>query len=61
MKGLAEALVVNYKVSVHRACEVTKFCRSMWYYKKLGRDDQVIRMRMKEIAETRVRYGSERI
>ena len=33
----------------------------MWYYKKLGRDDQVIRMRMKEIAETRVRYGSERI
>jgi putative transposase len=44
-----------------QACEVTKFCRSMWYYKKIGRDDQVIRMRMKEIAETRVRYGSERI
>lgn len=61
MKGLAEALVVSYKVSVHRTCEVTKFCRSMWYYKKIGRDDQVIRMRMKEIAETRVRYGSERI
>jgi putative transposase len=61
LKGLAEALVASYKVSVHRACEVTKFCRSMWYYKKIGRDDQVIRMRMKEIAETRVRYGSERI
>ena len=61
LKGLAEALAINYKVSVHRACEVTKFCRSMWYYKKIGRDGQVIRMRIKEIVETRVGYGSERI
>jgi len=33
----------------------------MWYYKKIGRDDQVLRKRIKEIAETRVRYGCERI
>jgi hypothetical protein len=57
LKGLAQALVASYKVSVHRASEVTKFCRSMWYYKKIGCNDQVIRMRMKEIKETRVRYG----
>jgi len=61
LKRMAEALSVGYKISVHRACEVTTFCRSMWYYKKIGRDDQVIRMRIKKIAETRVRYGSERI
>ena len=29
--------------------------------KSVGRDDQVIRMRIREIAQTRVRYGSERI
>lgn len=61
MRGLAESLVADYKVSVHRACAVTRFCRSMWYYKKVDRDDQVLRKRIKEIAETRVRYGCERI
>jgi putative transposase len=33
----------------------------MWYYKKRDRGDQWLRMRMKEIAAVRVRYGFERI
>ncbi len=33
----------------------------MWYYKKRDRGDQLLRMRMKEIAAIRVRYGFERI
>ena len=35
--------------------------RSMWYYKKLFKDDLVLASRIREIAQTRVRYGCERI
>lgn len=53
LKQLGETLVTShYKVFVYRACVVAKFCRSMWYYKKLDLDDQVIKIRTKEIAET---------
>jgi putative transposase len=33
----------------------------MWYFKKRDRGDQWLRIRMKEIASVRVRYGFERI
>ena len=35
--------------------------RTSWYYKKKPKDDGAIRMRMREIAETRIRYGFWRI
>ncbi|MVM33996.1 IS3 family transposase [Spirosoma sp. HMF4905] len=35
--------------------------RSTWFYKARRRDDTVIRKRIREIAETRVRYGCQRI
>ena len=35
--------------------------RSLWYYKSSRRDDTAIRMRMRDIAMTRVRYGCRRI
>lgn len=35
--------------------------RSTWSYKAHSRDDSVLRKRIREIAETRVRYGSQRI
>jgi putative transposase len=35
--------------------------RSTWFYKARSRDDSVLRKRMREIAETRVRYGCRRI
>jgi putative transposase len=31
--------------------------RSVWYYKSKRKDDTMLRMRMKEIAMVRVRYG----
>ncbi|WP_066754165.1 IS3 family transposase [Sphingobacterium populi] len=34
---------------------------SVWYYKHHRRDDGPLRLRIKSIAETRVRYGIERI
>jgi putative transposase len=61
LKGLAESLIADYRVSIHRACSVTMLHRSMWYYKKLFKDDLVLASRIREIAQTRVRYGCERI
>lgn len=54
-------LIENYKVSIQRACKCTLLARSMFYYRSHRRDDSVLRMRMKEIASTRVRYGFWRI
>lgn len=48
-----------------RCVELAKFCLFVgksWYYQPSGRrDDQALRMRIKDIAASRVRYGVERI
>ena len=51
----------DYRISNRRACEVVLLRRSTWFYKARSRDDSVIRKRIREIAETRVRYGCQRI
>ncbi len=62
IKCLAEELINNYKVSVHKACRVVMYNRSMWYYKsQKTRDDTILKHRIKEIANTRIRYGYQRI
>ena len=55
-------LIEQYRVSIRRACRVCLTARSLVYFKLQGpRDDRAIRARIKEIAETRVRYGFTRI
>ena len=58
---LAENLVADYRVSVKRACNVVLYSSSQWYYKYHRREDASVRMRVKEIASVRVRYGLKRI
>jgi putative transposase len=49
-------------VSVRRACRICLSSRSVHYFNPQGpRDDRAVRQRIKEIAETRVRYGIARI
>jgi putative transposase len=51
-----------YRVSVRRSCGLIGLSRTVWYYQSVStRDDGPIIMRMKEITETRVRYGVERV
>lgn len=57
----AQELIDDYRASVVRVCKLIMLHRSLWYYKSSRRDDTVIRMRMREIAMTRVRYGCRRI
>jgi putative transposase len=48
-------------VSVRRACSVLRAERSSYHYKARRRSQAVLSKRIKEIAETRVRYGYRRI
>ena len=34
---------------------------SVWYYKPRPREDRLLRMRMREVASLRIRYGFKRI
>ena len=61
-RQLVKKLIDEYRVSVRRACRVCLTARSVVYFKLQGpRDDRAVRARIKEIAETRVRYGVARI
>ncbi len=61
-RQLVKKLIDDYRVSTRRACRVCLTARSVVYYKLQGpRDDRAVRARIKEIAETRVRYGIARI
>jgi len=51
-----------YRLSERRACNVLKFNRSSHRYKSISkRDDTSLRMRIKELAESRPRFGYRRI
>jgi putative transposase len=58
--------VVDYIVSHHdlnmrRACRLMKQSRSVQYYQSVKDPKRALRGRMREIAQTRVRYGYRRI
>jgi len=59
---LAGELKENYGVSLRRICETFRFNRkSMQYVPKTNVINEVLRRRIKEMAQTRVRYGYRRI
>lgn len=60
-RKMVSSLQSDYRVSLRRACEVSLLSTSVWYYKHHRRDDAPLRSRIRNIAETRVRYGIERI
>lgn len=51
----------SYRVSERRACSVVAISRKVFRYIERPRDDRAVRQRIREIAETRVRYGFWRI
>ena len=51
----------TWLVSIRRACSVLQAERSSYHYKGKRRPQAVLNKRIKEIAETRVRYGYRRI
>lgn len=54
-------LIKDYQVSMQRACKTIGLHRSAHYYVHHRREDRPVRQRIKDIAQSRVRYGLRRI
>jgi len=52
---------MDYDASERRACGVLKVHRSFYRYRSKSDDQAALRLRIKELAATRVRYGYKRI
>jgi putative transposase len=57
----AQHLIDAYRISACRACRVIGLQRASWAYKAHGRDDTVLRQRLRELAQVRIRYGCQRL
>lgn len=60
-KKLAGYLIDQYRISTRRSCKVMMIHHSVFYYRHHRREDTALRSRVREIANTRVRYGHWRI
>ncbi|MGN3961850.1 IS3 family transposase [Burkholderia gladioli] len=60
-RALADFLIQAYRVSIRRATAVLQLRQATYFYQPHPRDDRAERQRIREIAETRIRYGVERI
>ena len=56
-----EHLRLAYDVSSRRACRTVLLQRSVYYYKSVKSSQAPLRLRIKELAAARVRYGYKRI
>ena len=54
-------LRVGYKVSERRACQVIGIKRSSYRYASTAKNQSALKMRIRDIAAARVRYGYRRI
>ncbi|TFZ63313.1 hypothetical protein E4631_22735 [Hymenobacter sp. UV11] len=57
----ARHLIDAYRISARRACRVLRLQRASFAYQARRRDDTVLRQRLHELAQVRVRYGSQRL
>ena len=57
----ARYLVSRYDVSERRACSTVRISRSVHRYQSRRPPDDALRRHIREIAETRLRYGFQRI
>ncbi len=53
-------MVYQYQISQTRACKCVLLARSMFFYKHHRRNETALKIRIREIAITRVRYGFKR-
>ena len=60
-REIIDGVRTDWQVSIRRACAVLRFDRSSYQYKSRRRDPAVLKKRIKEICETRVRYGYRRV
>jgi len=58
---MTQWILDRYQISCVRACRLGNLSRAGWYKKSKARDQSALRMRIREIAMNRPRFGYERI
>jgi len=59
---MARYLTGHYPVSIRQACRLSRFSRAAYYREpQRGRKDEALRMKIRDLARDRVRYGYKRI
>jgi putative transposase len=51
----------TFQIAVARACRLAAFSRAAWYKPRRTKDQSALRLRMRELAMARPRFGSQRI
>jgi len=54
-------ILEDYEISARVACRLIEIHRSVFYYQSRSKDDRDLRLRLKELAFARPRYGYERL
>ena len=54
-------VTIQFAIGVRRACGLLRLNRASWYDRHHGRDDTAIRMRLRELAQARPRFGYLRL
>jgi len=54
-------MLVDWGVSIRRACDALRFYASTYHYKSRRPGQAALERRIKEICERRVRYGYRRV
>jgi len=60
-KSVARYLISSYQVSERRACNLAQLARKTYRYTSIRPPQDALRRRIRELAQTRIRYGYKRI
>ncbi|HKV40909.1 MAG TPA: IS3 family transposase, partial [Blastocatellia bacterium] len=60
-RELADWFRDTFQVSCLRACRLAQFSRAAWYRRSRAKDQSVLRLRLRDLAHTRPRFGYLRI
>lgn len=60
-RKLVDTIKTDWKVSIRRACPVLKIDRSLYVYKSRRGDQAELKLKIRDICQTRVRYGYRRV
>lgn len=54
-------LIAGYRIAKRRACQLAGLNRATYYYESRAKDQTALKMRLKDLASSRVRYGYRRL
>ncbi|MBC7528405.1 MAG: transposase, partial [Chthonomonadaceae bacterium] len=56
-----EFLRVGYKIPLRKACQLVCLNRATFYYRSQAKDQSALKIRLRDLAASRVRYGYRRL